>query len=888
MPCWQDCAGHVRAVTDTGQPAAWHRHEAEDILHALGTSIELGLPATEAAAKLDAVGPNEIEGDKPPTFLGLVLHQLLDLMIGLLIVAAIISGLLGDIIDTIAIVVIVVLNAAVGVFQEHRAQRAVAALREMSAPLARVIRDGATFEIAARNVVPGDVLLLEAGDVVPADLRLLDAVDLAIDESALTGESVPVAKHDHKLSGETHHLSDLDNMAFKSTLVTRGRGTGVTTATGRATEIGRVADLLRGKKIARTPLQTRLARFTRWIAIAVLAICALVFFTGLMQGQPMLLMFLTALSLAVAAVPEALPAVITVALGLGARRLSELNALVRRLPAVESLGSVTYICADKTGTLTENRMQLGTVITADGRFERITDIDAGAIAGRFGQVLALCNDVQMDGDGIKGEPTEIALFEGARKAGYDKISLEAEMPRTGELPFDAVRRCMATRHRLDGGSLVLVKGAPERIIESCDRELGNEGYRPIAPGHIATANALAAEGYRVLALAVREDESEVDELESGWAFLGLVGLIDPPRDGVRQAIEECRSAGIVPVMITGDHPSTAQAIAREIGIHCDERSMITGKALTRLDDDEFLNRVEDISVYARVDPEQKIRIVRALQDRGHFVAMTGDGVNDAPALKHATIGVAMGERGTEVAREAAEIVLLDDSFATIVDAVHEGRRVFDDIRKFVRYTMTSNSGEIWVLVLAPFLGLPIPLLPLQILWINLVTDGFPGLALSAEPAEKDVMERPPRPAEEGIFSNSMVAHIFWVGLAIGALTLGTQAWAISNGVEHWQTMVFSVLVFAQLFHSLAIRSERYSLFSIGLFSNPALIVAVIATMAAQLLVIYVPALNVIFHTAPLTLAQLGACLGLGAVVLLLVEIEKLAGRMRSSKIAAGN
>jgi Ca2+-transporting ATPase len=866
-------------VTDAPQQTAWHRHEAADILRALGTSVESGLPATEAAAKLDVVGLNEIEGDKPPTFLSLVLHQLMDLMIGLLIVAAIISGLLGDVVDTIAIIVIVVLNAAVGVFQEYRAQRAVAALREMSAPIARVIRDGSTIEVDSREVVPGDVLLLEAGDVVPADVRMVEAVDLATDESALTGESVPVAKHDHALHEDTRHLSDLDNMAFKSTLVTRGRGIGVTIATGRATEIGRVADLLRGRKVARTPLQTRLIRFTRWIAIAVLAICALVFATGLMQGQPVLLMFLTALSLAVAAVPEALPAVITVALGLGARRLSELNALVRRLPAVESLGSVTYICADKTGTLTRNRMQLGVIVTPDGRFVRLADVENADVAEKIGQVMALCNDVQLNDDGVKGEPTEFALFEAALEAGYDKASLERDMPRTGELPFDAVRRCMATRHELDAGSIVLVKGAPERVIESCSSELGESGQRPISVNHIAAANALASEGYRVLALAIREDGPETsDDLESGWVFLGLVGLIDPPRKGVKRAIADCRTAGIVPVMITGDHPSTAQAIAREIGIDGDEPSMITGDELAELTDDAFAKRVQEIRVYARVDPEQKIRIVRALQGLGHFVAMTGDGVNDAPALKHATIGVAMGERGTEVAREAAEIVLLDDSFATIVDAVHEGRRVFDDIRKFVRYTMTSNSGEIWVLVLAPFLGLPIPLLPLQILWINLVTDGFPGLALSAEPAERDVMQRPPRPAEEGIFTASMVTHIFWIGLAIGALTLGTQAWAISEEIAHWQTMVFTVLVIAQLFHSLAIRSDRFSLFSIGLFSNPALILAVIGTMAAQILVIYVPAFNVIFQTAPLTLPQLGACFGMGAVVLVLVEIEKFVRR----------
>jgi len=866
-------------VTDWPHQDAWHRHEAGDILRALGTSIETGLPASEAAAKLDAIGPNEIEGDQPPTFFRLVLHQLTDLMIGLLIVAAIISGLLGDIIDTIAIVVIVVLNAAVGVFQEYRAQRAVTALREMSAPVARVIRGGLTKEIDARDVVPGDVILLEAGDVVPADVRLVEAVDLATDESALTGESVPVAKHDRVLEHDTHHLSDLDNMAFKSTLVTRGRGVGVTIATGRATEIGRVADLLRGRKVARTPLQTRLTRFTRWIAIAVLAICALVFVTGLMQGQPVLLMFMTALSLAVAAVPEALPAVITVALGLGARRLSELNALVRRLPAVESLGSVTYICADKTGTLTRNRMQLGVIVTPDGRFERLADIGASDVARRIGQVMALSNDVQLNADGVKGEPTEIALLEAALDAGFDKATLEAQLPRVGELPFDASRRCMATRHRLDNGSIVLVKGAPERVIESCASELVAEGRRPIADGHMAAANDLAAEGYRVLALAVREDGSEaIDDLESDWVFLGLVGLIDPPREGVKEAIADCRSAGIVAVMITGDHPYTAQAIAREIGIDCDEQSMIVGDALAGMADDAFAKRVEEIRVYARVNPEQKIRIVRALQDLGHFVAMTGDGVNDAPALKHATIGVAMGERGTEVAREAAEIVLLDDSFATIVNAVHEGRRVFDDIRKFVRYAMTGNSGEIWVLVLAPFLGLPLPLTPLQILWVNLVTDGFPGLALSAEPAERDVMQRPPRPVTEGIFTAGMVTHIFWVGLAIGALTLGTQAWAIGNGIAHWQTMVFTVLVFAQLFNSLAIRSERHSLISIGLFSNPALIVAVIGTMAAQLVVIYTPALNDIFQTAPLTAIELGICFGAGAAVFVLIELEKLIRR----------
>jgi Ca2+-transporting ATPase len=864
---------------DAVATSTWHRKDADAILRQLGTTAARGLAVGDADRKLAAVGPNEIESRKPAGFLRLLGHQLADFMIGLLLVAAIISGVLGDLVDTIAIVVIVIVNAAVGVFQEYRAQRAIAALREMSAPTARVIRDGAVQEIDAREVVPGDIVRIEAGDVVPADLRLVDATDLGIDESALTGESVPAAKHEHVGESTGQHLGEFDNMAFKSTLVTRGRGTGVTVATGRATEIGRVADLLRGESLARTPLQTRLAKFSRRIALAVVAICALVFTTGLMQGQPVMLMFLTAVSLAVAAVPEALPAVITVALGLGARRLSELNALVRRLPAVESLGAVTYICADKTGTLTENRMRLGVVDAGGQRCETIEDIAADRVRELVGRVLALCNDVLQDGNTFKGEPTEVALLQGAIAAGFDKATLENELQRVAELPFESERRCMVTEHDGPDGRLALIKGAPERLLQSCHDEVTANGRQPLDPGHLETADALAREGFRVLALAIREDDSQ-DDLESGWSFLGLVGLIDPPRQGVSEAIRECRNAGIVPVMITGDHPSTALAIAARIGISSGAGNAVTGEELATMSDMELEHRIEDIRVYARVNPEQKIRIVRALQNAGHFVAMTGDGVNDAPALKHATIGIAMGERGTEVAREAAEIVLLDDSFATIVAAVHEGRRVFDDIRKFIRYTLTSNSGEIWVLMLAPFLGLPIPLLPLHILWINLVTDGLPGLALSAEPAERDVMQRPPRPAEEGIFSTEMIAHIFWIGLAIGGLTLGVQAWALARDVAHWQTMVFTVLVVSQLFHSMAIRSERESLFTIGLFSNPALLLAIAVTVAAQLLVIYLPPLNAVFGTAPLSATELGVCFGLGALVLLLVEADKLVRRLR--------
>ena len=859
----------------------WHRKDAATILSLLGTSPDSGLSNRDAQEKLEEIGANEIEAQRGHGVLRLFAHQFADVMIALLLAAAVISGWLGDVIDTAAIVVIVALNATVGVIQEYRAQRAIAALRRMSAPTARVLRDGELLEIPARDVVPGDIVQIEAGDVVAADMRLINAVDLGVDESALTGESVPVSKTDDVVHAGETALGERRNMAYKSTLVTRGRGSGVVIATGRATEIGRIADLLRGAGEARTPLQRRLARVSRRIALVVLAICGIVFATGLLQGQPALLMFMTALSLAVAAVPEALPAVITLALGLGARRLGEKNALVRRLPAVESLGSVTYICADKTGTLTENRMTLS-VLYADGaEHTELTAALPGLLGQRIGEVLALCNDA--DADSMRGDPTELALLAGAQAMGCDKRALVQRLPRTGELPFEAERRCMVTLHDGSDGALALVKGAPERVIEGCRDQLTSQGRVAMTDSLLEAADTMAERGYRVLALAFRDDftgtgEVSAAELETGWTFLGFAGLIDPPRAGALDAIRECRAAGIVPVMITGDHPATARAIARQLEIADGASESFTGDELAVLSDDEFEQHVERIRVYARVDPEQKIRIVRALQDRGHFVAMTGDGVNDAPALKAATIGVAMGRRGTDVAREAAELVLLDDSFATIVTAVNEGRRIFDDIRKFIRYTMTSNSGEIWVLVLAPLLGLPLPLLPLHILWINLVTDGLPGLALSAEPAERDAMQRRPRPPEESIFAHGMAGHILWVGLLIGGLTLATQAWTWTRNEAEWQTMVFTVLVIAQLFHCLAIRSERLSLASIGLFSNPALVVAILVTVLAQLAVIYLPPLNTVFRTQPLSGTQLAACFGIGSVVLVAVELEKFARR----------
>lgn len=872
-------------MTSTRPKTMWHRQDAETILRALGTTTEHGLTTRDAIEKLKVTGPNEIAASESTSLTRLLLHQLSDFMIALLIVAAVISGIIGDVIDTIAIVVIVVLNAAVGVFQQYRAQRAIAALRRMSALSATVIRDGKKQRIAARDVALGDIAMLEAGDVVPADLRLIESVSLGVDESALTGESVPVTKQAETIDADDAAIAEHLNMAFKSTLVTRGRATGVTVATGHATEIGRIADLLRSGPAVRSPLQQRLERLGRRIGLAVILICAVVFTTGLLQGQPRLLMFMTALSLAVAAVPEALPAVVTVSLALGARHLSELNALVRRLPAVETLGSVTYICADKTGTLTENRMKLGVIYADAHEYEGLTSSVPESLAHRMAEVMALCNDVENDDGTAKGEPTEVALFEAASAIGFDKFELERTMPRIAELPFESERRCMVTVHETRSGPLALIKGAPERVINSCIDQLSSAGRSRLDPNILDVAEQLAASGYRVLALAYKDDLTQAsataeEGIDRDWTFVGLVGLSDQPRPEAYEAIEQCKLAGIVPVMITGDHPATANYIATRLGISDDRTATVTGAELQALTDAELEQRVEKIRVYARVDPEAKIRIVRTLQKIGHFVAMTGDGVNDAPALKYASIGVAMGQRGTEVAREAAELVLLDDNFATIVAAVNEGRRIFDDIRKFVKYALTTNSGEIWLLFLAPFLGLPVPLLPLHILWINLLTDGLPGLALSAEPAERNVMRRPPRPPDESIFAHGMGVHIIWVGFMIGSLTLAAEAWALHYKLPHWQTIVFTTIVIFQLFHCMAIRSERYSLFQIGLSTNRPLVVALIITILAQLAVIYVPALNVIFKTDPLTINELLACFAIASTVFFAVEIEKLVRRQR--------
>jgi len=857
----------------------WYKIESAEVLQHLESSAT-GLSKADAQTRLSEHGPNAIPEKRRRSLLFILLGQFSDFMIVVLLMAALISGFIGEPQDTIAILVIVLLNAIIGTVQEFRAERAVAALREMAAPEAHVLRDDEAITLAATELVPGDVILLEAGNVVPADLRLIEEEEMQVDESALTGESHPVEKQVERLSEIDLPIGDRQNLAFKSSLVTRGRGKGVVVATGRQTEIGRIAELLQEEAGVKTPLQVRLTRFSRYLALAVLAICVVVFVAGLIQGQPVMLMFLTAVSLAVAAIPEALPAVVTISLALGARKLIRHNVLVRNLPAVETLGSVTYICTDKTGTLTQNRMTVELFFAAGERQDSLPDAQGGGVLAELGQALALNNDVAEKDGKYAGDPTELALFEAAQKAGFDKLALEQIKPRLTAIAFDSERKQMTTLHQSQEQVIAYTKGAPERVLTQCTHALGHDGVMAFESEVVlAEVERLAIEGYRVLAFAKRElsalpDSVEAEAIEQDLTFLGLVALIDPPRPEVPQAVADCLAAGITPVMITGDHPGTAMAIARRLGIAGDDQAALSGEELANLSDEKFASVVESVRVYARVTPEQKLRIVKALQENGEFVAMTGDGVNDAPALKRAGIGVAMGQKGTDVAREASDMVLLDDDFTTIVHAVQAGRRIFDNIRKFIKDTMSSNSGEIWTLFLAPFLGLPIPLLPIHILWINLVTDGLPGLAFAAEPAEPDLMKRAPRPPDENIFAHGMWQHILWVGLFVGGVSIAAMAWAISREVAYWQTMVFTVLTVSQLFHSLAVRSESASLFQIGLLSNLPMLGAVILTLLLQMAVIYTPAFNTVFYTQPLPMFDLVVCLALSSLVLFAVEIEK--------------
>ncbi|MCB1744236.1 MAG: HAD-IC family P-type ATPase, partial [Gammaproteobacteria bacterium] len=679
----------MSATSNASEPA-WHCLAAAEVVARLRTDPLRGLSTRAATDRLEDYGPNALAEGRQRGLVAIFLGQFADFMILVLLAAALLSGFIGEPMDTLAILVILLLNAAIGAAQEFRAERAVAALRRMAALRASVVRDGRHQSIDAAELVPGDLVILETGNQIPADLRLLEVNGLQIDESTLTGESSTVAKSSEALTDAELLVADRSNLAFKGTSVTHGRGLGLVVTTGMQTELGRVGRLLATEKGVKTPLQIRLARFGRYLALAVLAVCAVVFATGLLQGQPPMLMALTALSLAVAAIPEALPAVITVSLALGARKLSRHQTLVRNLPAVETLGSVTVICSDKTGTLTRNLMHCERVLADGVASPTLRSADAGSPWRDLGQALALCNDV-VPGDGESeavGEPTELALYQAAERAGYAKSEIETALPRVAEIPFDSRRKLMTTLHRETDGVVAYVKGAPEVLLQRCEYRLASAGRQAVDAAAVCeAARELAEQGYRVLAVAQRRfDERPVlpDEMERQLTLLGMVALIDPPRPEAAAAVAECRGAGITPVMITGDHPGTARAIAMRLGMADEAAEVLTGRELAALSDTELERRIATTRVYARVSPEQKIRIVKALQAGGEFVAMTGDGVNDAPALKRAGIGIAMGGKGTDVAREAADMVLLDDDFATIVRAVREGRRIFDNIRKFVK------------------------------------------------------------------------------------------------------------------------------------------------------------------------------------------------------------
>ena len=846
---------------------AWHDKSLGETLSQLGTHRHRGLSDGEAKTRLDRYGPNELKG-KPPRSLALrLLDQLKDPMILVLLAAAGLSFLSSggaDWLDGAIILLIVVVNAAISISQENSAQEALEALQRMSAPKARVIRGGTESSLPASQLVPGDLIRLEAGDLVPADARLLESAGLKADEAAMTGESLPVEKQAGEALPSDTPLADRRNMVIGSTVITAGRATAVVTATGMDSEVGRVAGLLLEQEDSDTPLQRRMGEISKTLSFLCLCVCAVMF--GVLQRRVMLDMFMTAVSLAVAAIPEGLPAIVTIVLALGVQRMAARGAIVKKLPAVETLGCAGVICSDKTGTLTQNKMTVRRLWTLPGGKE--DPLLTAAV---------LCCDATLSA----GDPTEIALVEAAARAGLDKAGLDHAFPRRGEVPFDSDRKLMSTVQPLPGGGFqVCVKGAPDVLLSRCD-------LSPAQKQAVLAANdAMAGQALRVLAVARRElsalpSSLSSDTLEHHLTFLGLLGMMDPPREEVKAAVAQCRSAGIKPVMITGDHKLTAVAIAKELGI-CGPRDLaITGADLDFMPQELLERDVDQFAVYARVSPEHKTRIVNAWRKKGQVVAMTGDGVNDAPALKAAHIGCAMGITGTDVAKEAADMILTDDNFATIVSAVAEGRGIYANIKKAIHYLLSCNIGEILTIFLATLFNFhQMPLMPVQLLWLNLVTDSLPALALGVEPVEEGVMDQKPRPAEENLFSPAFSLRLTLQGAMVGLLTLGAYflgEYVLSDPGEAYQaanTMAFATLTLCQLFHAFDVRSEAQSLFHIGVFSNPAMNKAFLVGLGLQLSVLCFPPFQAVFQTVPLNPLEWAVVLTLSVTPVVVCELAK--------------
>jgi Ca2+-transporting ATPase len=885
----------------------WYSQEADEIANKLNVNIEKGLTSEEVQKRLETYGPNALKGAPPRSIISMFIAQLKETLVLILIVAALVSGALGEWADSIVILIIVVLNAVLGVVQENKAEQALNALKEMTKALVKVLRDGKVSQVEVDNLVPGDVILLDAGDSIPADGRLFESASLMVNEAALTGESVPVEKDLKIIEGEDVSIGDRKNMVFRGTTITGGRGKAIVTGTGMNSELGKIAQMLQETPPDPTPLQRQLTDLGKILGIVAGVIVAITFAVGIWRGGEILEMFMTAVALAVAAIPEGLASVVTIVLALGVTRMSHRNAIIRRLPAVETLGVANYICSDKTGTLTKNEMTViqvyhdgdfikltGTGYQPEGEFldqegKKITPLDNKSL-----EVMLLGGVLNSDARIEKtekaytviGDPTEGALVVASGKAGLTKEEIDAKYPRLEEIPFDSGRKMMTTFHKINNEIISYTKGAPDVLLARCNTILTKDGVKELTKelnAELLKVNsALASQGQRVLAIALRK-WSEVptkptpEMAENELTFIGYFAILDPARDEVKGAVALSRSAGIKTVMITGDHQDTALAIAKELDIWREGDEVLTGIELEKMDDEELRKHVNSTTVYARVSPEHKLRIVDALKYHGHVVAMTGDGVNDAPALKRADIGSAMGITGTEVAKEASAMVLLDDNFATIVSAVEEGRTIYANIRKSIHYLLSCNTGEIVAIFTAILLGMGSPLTPIQILWMNLVTDGLPALALGMEPPEKNVMMRPPRSSKDTVFAGGVGIAILYQGLIIGLLSFAAYWFGLKWGqsIEEAHTMAFMTMAFSQLVQSFNARSFDQSLFKMGFGTNRYLVYAFLISGALQLVVVYVPFLRGIFETAVLSAQELLAVIMLSFLPFVIVEIIKV-------------